>query len=258
MRRTALWTRGGKSCVQLCKQHERTALDLFAGHLAVLPLFRGLTPLQIAAIARSAERVVYNPGAVIIEENALAEAAVLIVAGNAARVSGPELAARSEPVAAGSLLGEAAMLVETTYGSTVVARTAVRAVHITRDALQAQMLAGSELGRPAGAEPRQKAHAASPRSCAGSIPSLAGVAGAPKGQITPRRRRWQLSGRCPRQHIDELNELGFWARKNAQPRGEGLGVESAFARGVGREADTPGDVFRLDGGHYRYRVTPPD
>jgi hypothetical protein len=34
-------------------------LDLFAGHLAVLPLFRGLSPLQIAAIARCAERVVY-------------------------------------------------------------------------------------------------------------------------------------------------------------------------------------------------------
>jgi CRP-like cAMP-binding protein len=120
-------------------------LDLFAGHLAVLPLFRGLSPLQIAAIARCAERVAYNPGAVIIEENALAEAAILIVAGNAARVSGPELAARSEPVAVGSLLGEAAMLVETTHGSTVVARTAVRTVHITRDAMQEQVLADPSL-----------------------------------------------------------------------------------------------------------------
>ena len=115
-------------------------MDLFAGYLAVLPLFRGLSPLQIAKIARRAERVAYNPGAVIVEENAVAEAAILIVAGNAARVSGPELTSRSEAVTAGSLLGESAMLVETTYGSTVVARTAVRAVHITRDALQAQML----------------------------------------------------------------------------------------------------------------------
>ena len=115
-------------------------MDLFAGHLAVLPLFRGLSPLQLAAISRRAERVAYSPGAVIIEENALAEAAVLIVAGTAARVSGPELAGRSEPVVAGSLLGEAAMLVETTYGSTVVARTEVRAVHITRDAVQEQMV----------------------------------------------------------------------------------------------------------------------
>jgi CRP-like cAMP-binding protein len=120
-------------------------LDLFAGYLAVLPLFRGLSPLQLAAIARHAERVAYHPGAMIIEENDLAEAAILIVAGNAARVSGPELAARSEPVAVGSLLGEAAMLVETTHGSTVVARTAVRAVHITRDAMQELMLADPSL-----------------------------------------------------------------------------------------------------------------
>ena len=111
----------------------------------MLPLFRGLSPLQIAAIARRAERVAYNPGAVIIEENALADAAILIVSGTAARVSGPELASRSEPVAVGSLLGEAAMLVETSHGSTVVARTAVRSVHITRDAMQELMLADPTL-----------------------------------------------------------------------------------------------------------------
>jgi len=111
----------------------------------VLPLFRGLTPLQLAGIARRADRVSYSPGATIIEENGIAEAAILIIKGTAARVSGPELAGRSEPVVAGSLLGEAGMLVETTYGSTVVARTAVRAVHITRDALHAQMLEDPDL-----------------------------------------------------------------------------------------------------------------
>ncbi|MBZ0209358.1 MAG: cyclic nucleotide-binding domain-containing protein [Hyphomicrobium sp.] len=120
-------------------------MELFAGHLAVLPLLRGLSPLQVAAIARRAERVSYTPGAVIIEENGIAEAAILIIAGTAARVSGPELAARSEPVEPGSLLGEAAMLIETTYGSTVVARSPVRAVHITRDALHEQMLEDPDL-----------------------------------------------------------------------------------------------------------------
>jgi CRP/FNR family cyclic AMP-dependent transcriptional regulator len=115
-------------------------VELFAGHLTTLPLFRGLTPLQIAGIARRAERVSYTPGAVIIEENGLADAAILIIAGDAMRVSGPELGGGSEAVPPGSLLGEAAMMVETTYGSTVVARTAVRAVHITRDGLHEQML----------------------------------------------------------------------------------------------------------------------
>jgi len=102
--------------------------------------------LQLAAIARHVERITYNPGSVIIEENAIGDAAVLIVSGTAARVSGPELTARSEPVVAGSLLGEAAMLIETTYGSTVVARSAVRALHITRDRLEAQILLDRSLG----------------------------------------------------------------------------------------------------------------
>jgi CRP-like cAMP-binding protein len=120
-------------------------LELFAGHLAVLPLFRGLTPLQIAGMARHAERVSYTPGATIIEQDAIADAAILIVSGTAARVSGPEIDGRREPVVPGSLLGEAAMLVETTYGSTIVARTAVRAVHITRAALHDQMLLDPDL-----------------------------------------------------------------------------------------------------------------
>jgi len=106
----------------------------------VLPLFRGLTPLQLAAIARRADRVSYTPGATIIEENGLADAAILIVAGAAVRVSGPELVTHAEAVAPGSLLGEAAMLVETTYGSTVVARSRVRAVHITRESLHELIL----------------------------------------------------------------------------------------------------------------------
>jgi CRP-like cAMP-binding protein len=116
-------------------------LELVAGLLSQVPLFRGLSPLQLAAISRHVERVTYTPGSTIIEENAIGDAAVLIVSGTAARVSGPELAARSEPVVAGSLLGEAAMLVETTYGSTVVARSAVRALRIVRDKLETHMLA---------------------------------------------------------------------------------------------------------------------
>ncbi len=114
--------------------------DLIVEQLARLPLFRGLTPLQLSEIARKGDHVSYNPGAIIIEEKAEAEAAILILSGEAARVSGPDLKSRLEPVAAGSLLGESAMLVETYYGSTVVARDHVQAVRILRDRLHAQML----------------------------------------------------------------------------------------------------------------------
>ena len=104
-----------------------------------VPIFEGLKPLQITEIARRADRIVYKPGEVIVRENAEGEGAVLIVSGEALRVSGPELAGRSEPVPAGSLLAEMAMLVETEHSSTVVARTRVRAFRILRAELYAQI-----------------------------------------------------------------------------------------------------------------------
>jgi CRP-like cAMP-binding protein len=48
-------------------------------------------------------------------------------------------------VPTGALLGEMAMLIETEYSSTVVARTAVRALRLTRAGLHAQMAEDAEL-----------------------------------------------------------------------------------------------------------------
>lgn len=115
------------------------AADLIVRHLMRVPLLQGLTLQQLKEIAKGGERVSYSPGAVIIEQNAAADASVLIVAGEAARVSGPALKERTEPVVRGSLLGETAMLVETDYGSTVVARSHVHVLRINRDKLHAQM-----------------------------------------------------------------------------------------------------------------------
>ena len=119
--------------------------DHILRQLSHVSLFQGLTPLQISEIARRAERVIYNPGAMIIEENAEGDAAVLIISGQTVRVSGPELTSRTSPVAEGSLLGELAMLVETIHSSTVVARGQVRALRITRDELHAQIAADRDL-----------------------------------------------------------------------------------------------------------------
>jgi len=120
--------------------------DFILSALSRLPLFQGLTPAQLQEIAARAQRAIYHPGGVIIEENAEGDAAILILSGEAARVSGPELSARVEPVFAGSLVGEAAMLIETTHTSTVVARSEVRALHLLRDELHAQILNDPSLG----------------------------------------------------------------------------------------------------------------
>lgn len=112
------------------------AIDVLVAPLLRLPIFHGLKPLQITEIVRRAERIVYRPGQMIIEENAEADAAIIVVDGEAVRVSGPELASRAEVVPKGALLAEMAMLIETQHSSTVVARGNVRALRLPRSEIQ--------------------------------------------------------------------------------------------------------------------------
>ena len=105
-------------------------------HRGLDPISR---PLQITEIARRAYRVVYKPGDFIMREDEEGDAAIVIVSGEAVRIAGPGLSEAAESVPTGSLLGEMAMLVETRHSSTIVARTTVRALRISRDELQAQM-----------------------------------------------------------------------------------------------------------------------
>ena len=107
--------------------------EVFAEPLQKVALFEGLTQQQLQELGRRTDRVIYRPGEVLIEENAEADAAILIVSGDAVRVSGPAMRDRAEPVPTGALLGEMAMLIETVHTATVVARTSVRALRISRD-----------------------------------------------------------------------------------------------------------------------------
>lgn len=115
------------------------AIDALARPFLRLPLFQGLKPLQITEIVRRADRIVYKPGDVIIREDKAGDAAVLVVSGEALRVSGLESGAPAEPVAEGSLLGELAMLVETVHTTTVIAKSNVRALRISRESMREQM-----------------------------------------------------------------------------------------------------------------------
>lgn len=121
------------------------AIDQLVRPLLGVELFQGLKPLQITEIARRADRIVFRPGDVIVAEDTTGDAAILIVAGEATRVSGPGIGGDVEPVQAGSLVGEMAMLVDTVHSSTVVARSAVRALRISRAELLEQMEADPTL-----------------------------------------------------------------------------------------------------------------
>jgi CRP-like cAMP-binding protein len=114
------------------------AAETLVDPLQRVALFQGLTQPQIALIARRAERVMFRIGQTIVASGAAGDGAYLIVFGDAEVLAGGEsAAARVVPV--GSLIGEMAMLVETDYPATVVAKTAIRALKITRAALYAQM-----------------------------------------------------------------------------------------------------------------------
>ncbi len=117
------------------------SMDAVSAHLVRLEIFQGLKPLQITEIARHAERVVYKPGQLLIEDGGQGDAAIIVVGGDAVRIKAPMAPPEhEEQIESGSLLGEMAMLTETDYSSTVVARTNVRALRITRDAMLAIML----------------------------------------------------------------------------------------------------------------------
>jgi CRP-like cAMP-binding protein len=115
------------------------AIDALVLPLLNVPLFQGLKPLQLSEIARRADRIVYKPGDVIVAAHSGSDAAVLVVSGEAVRTEGPGLSNGAEAVPPGALISEMTMLIETECNSTVVARTAVRALRITRAEMLAHM-----------------------------------------------------------------------------------------------------------------------
>ncbi len=112
--------------------------ELLLEPLRRVPLFQGLRPIQITEIARRAERVMFRAEDVIIREDETGEAAFLIISGDVVRTGGPDI---GDSISAGTMLGEMAMLVETTYSSTVVCKGPVKALKITRESLHEQMRA---------------------------------------------------------------------------------------------------------------------
>lgn len=109
------------------------AIDALVKPLLRLPLFQGLKPLQLTEIVRRADRMMYKPGDVLIEENLPADCAIIIVSGEAARIDDDAAGEPAEIVREGSMIAELAMLVETAHSATIVARTPIKALKIARE-----------------------------------------------------------------------------------------------------------------------------
>ena len=121
------------------------AMDALVKPLLRLPLFQGLKPLQLTEIVRRSGRIVYKTGDVLIEEDKAGDEAIIIISGEAARLTGED-GTDAEAIAEGSMIAELAMLVETVHSSTIVARTPIRALKISREDMHAQMANDPLLG----------------------------------------------------------------------------------------------------------------
>jgi CRP-like cAMP-binding protein len=116
------------------------AIDQVLASLLRVPVFSGLSPLQITEIGRRAQRCAFGRGEIIIEAGEPGDAAYLVLTDGAGlRTAGASRWAPLEPVEPGSLLGELAMFVEHAYGVTVVAQGWVDCLKLERSALHDQM-----------------------------------------------------------------------------------------------------------------------
>jgi CRP-like cAMP-binding protein len=115
------------------------SIDALVAPLLRLEIFQGLRPLQITEIARQAERVVFKDGQVIVHSGTPGDAAYVLVSGDAVCRRRNASRAATEAVETGSMVGELAMLIEHEYAVTVVAKSTVRALKITRESMHDQM-----------------------------------------------------------------------------------------------------------------------
>jgi CRP-like cAMP-binding protein len=111
------------------------AIDALVKPLLALPLFQGLSPLQLTEIVRRAERIIYRPGDAIVAENQTGDAAIVIISGNCIRIDDngdPSRKSGGETLPEGAMIGELAMLVELVHTTTVIAQGPVKALRLTR------------------------------------------------------------------------------------------------------------------------------
>lgn len=107
--------------------------------LAQLPIFQGLTHHQLGMIADCGSKAFFQAGDAIVREGEQGEVAYMILTGKASCFIRNRNETFEEDLWPGTLIGELAMLVETIYPITVVAKERVRALAIHREAFREVM-----------------------------------------------------------------------------------------------------------------------
>ena len=115
------------------------ALETNAELLGRVPIFQGLQPEQLTAIAGIGREVFFEQGSAVLSAGEHGHAAFLILSGSVAPESFEDSLNPPEFLGYGTFLGELAMLVETTFTLNVVARWQVRALALHRQDMQGVM-----------------------------------------------------------------------------------------------------------------------
>jgi CRP-like cAMP-binding protein len=110
----------------------RMALETNAELLGRVPIFEGLSQAQLTAIANKGKKSFFSEGAAIFRAGDKGDSAYLVLTGLATTDPEPESGLTPEILEPGTLVGELAMLVETTHRLTVNAKVRVRALAIPR------------------------------------------------------------------------------------------------------------------------------
>jgi CRP/FNR family cyclic AMP-dependent transcriptional regulator len=113
----------------------RMALETNAELLGRVSIFDGLSKEQLTAIANKGKKTFFAEGADILRAGGKGDTTYLILTGLAVTEPTEESGLETELLEPGSLIGEVAMLVETTHTLTVKAKVRVRAMAISRDDL---------------------------------------------------------------------------------------------------------------------------
>lgn len=102
--------------------------------LKQVPLFVGVSPAKLKLLAFTSERVVYRAGEVLFHQGDVGDAAFVILSGNADVVADtPKGPIRVAEVGENAIVGEIAILCDIARTATVVARTQVEALRISKD-----------------------------------------------------------------------------------------------------------------------------
>jgi CRP/FNR family transcriptional regulator, cyclic AMP receptor protein len=115
--------------------------------LQLVPLFTGLSPEELDAIADAGEKRFFVAGEELIQQGEKGDTAYLILTGKASCSRNEKGHVISDDLWPGTLVGELAMLVETVHGVTVKASERLRALALPRTAFRGVMEAKPRIAK---------------------------------------------------------------------------------------------------------------